>query len=105
MDFNLNRFVDCEIINGAYKEIVEYGIKYRLFSTFSEEDMNWHIDGIRRKIHVLRNSGDWQIQFDDEIPNSLTELKNFIIEAEQFHRVIKGRGDLLIAIEEGDFFE
>ncbi len=105
MNFNLNRFADCEIINGAYKEIVDYGIKYRLFSTFSEEDMlTWHIDGVRRKIHVLRNSGEWMFQFDDETPYKLTELKNFIIEAEQFHRVIKGHGDLLIAIEEGDFF-
>ena len=93
-------FDDCEIINGAYKEIEWGGAKYRLFGEFSDEEMlTWHIDGVRRIVRVHINDG-WHFQYDDEIPIELIESQELDIGAEQFHRVMKGHGYLLISIFE-----
>jgi hypothetical protein len=40
---------------------------------------------------------DWQFQFDNEIPQRLSENKLFIPK-ETYHRLIKGTGDLKVKI-------
>lgn len=66
---------------------------------FSQEvheiDLKWHRDGEDREIIALGET-DWKIQLDDRLPTSLN-LPVFI-KAGQWHRVIKGSGDLRLKI-------
>jgi ribosomal protein L19 len=72
-----------------------------LIRTFSKELKNeelvWHRDAEDRIIIPLHES-DWKIQLDDELPKSLNLNEPILIESEQFHRLIKGNGNLEIKI-------
>ena len=63
-----------------------------------DEDLVWHRDHEDRRIYVIQNSG-WQLQLDDELPkhmfiNSIVDIKK-----DEYHRLIKGSGSLVIRIK------
>ena len=50
-----------------------------------------------RTIKVLSSQG-WQLQMDNELPKDLLFGESYYIPKETYHRVIKGKGDLVVEI-------
>ncbi len=69
------------------------------YSTVAHQDLVWHRDKYYREITILEGN-DWQLQLDNELPVTLEKGKIYQIPAMEFHRVIKGEGDLKIKIWE-----
>jgi hypothetical protein len=57
------------------------------------------MDKKTRQVLVLSHGG-WKFQLDGELPQDLYNGKVFTIEKETFHRIIKGRSDLIVLISE-----
>ena len=62
------------------------------------EELVWHQDQEDRIVKVIQSNG-WKLQMDNEFPITLKEGKTYKIPAYLYHRVIKGKGDLVIAIK------
>jgi hypothetical protein len=58
-------------------------------------ELLWHRDNEQRTIEILGET-DWKIQLDNELPTSLNQT--IFIERHQWHRVIKGDGNLRLKI-------
>lgn len=71
--------------------------------TFSEDvdelELIWHRDKYKREITILEGKG-WELQLDNQLPEELEKGKIYTIPAMEYHRVIKGSGDLVIKIWE-----
>ena len=85
-----------EISSGKpYKDI---GI-LRLFEpNVNSKDLVWHRDKEDRKVEVLEGEG-WQFQFNGSLPFELTEGRKFKIDKDMYHRVIKGKTNLVLKIK------
>lgn len=69
----------------------------RLFSQeIDERELMWHRDEEDREIISISKT-DWKIQLENELPIELNSLVK--IKAGEWHRVIKGNGDLKIKIK------
>ena len=68
-------------------------------SDTNNDELKWHRDENNRLIRVL-NENDWLIQFENELPIELIEGEYLHIPEKMFHRVIKGKSNLVIEIEE-----
>ena len=66
--------------------------------TVDPEELKWHQDDETRLIEVLE-SGGWYIQYDNELPMPLKENKTYLVRKGEWHRVLKGNGDLKVKIE------
>ena len=64
-------------------------------SSTDSKEFVWHRDKEDRIVEAISNSG-WMIQMDNELPR-LIDGKIFIPK-ETYHRVIKGKGDLVVRI-------
>ena len=62
----------------------------------------WHRDDEDRKITILECGKDWKLQFDDALPFVLESNTSIFILRHQWHRVIKGTGDLVVKIVKCD---
>lgn len=70
----------------------------RLFLAWApSESFVWHRDEEDRKIKVLDGDG-WCFQFQDCLPFVLKRGSEFNIKAYEYHRLIKGKNDLLVRI-------
>ena len=70
----------------------------RIFKYYvAEEDLVWHRDKEDREVAVMKGKG-WKFQFDNELPFLLPRGKLFKIPKMQYHRIIKGEGDLVLKI-------
>jgi len=58
-------------------------------------ELLWHRDLEDRTIEAIGET-DWKLQLDNELPTSLN--KQILIERHQWHRVIKGNGNLRLKI-------
>lgn len=78
----------------------------RIFSEdVDSSELIWHRDKKDREVTVCGSDENleknfWQIQFDNELPVDLIVGEVYNIPKEQFHRVIKGSGDLQVIIRE-----
>lgn len=61
-------------------------------------DLKWHRDAEDRWVKAVGPS-DWKIQLDNQLPTSLTE--EVFIPAGEWHRLIKGTGELRVEIKAG----
>jgi hypothetical protein len=82
-----------------FREIVSSDHSVRVFpQTTKKTELKWHFDNEDREITFLHDS-DWKFQMDDELPIDIHEgLKVFIPEGE-YHRIIKGTGDLKVRVK------
>lgn len=75
----------------------------QIIRTFNENvnplDLVWHKDDKDRVVTILENS-EWKFQFEDELPIDLYEGRTININKTDWHRVIKGSGELKIKIIE-----
>lgn len=68
-------------------------------SITNSEEYIWHRDTNDRKITVLEGEG-WKFQFDDELPIIINKGEQLIIPKMIYHRLILGKTNLKIRIEE-----
>ena len=74
--------------------------KLRSFSESTDDrDLVWHRDSKDRNITVIKSNG-WQLQTDGALPVDLIENLSYFVERDEWHRLLKGRGELVIKIEE-----
>jgi|TARA_R110001606_G_C15331775_1_gene645648 hypothetical protein len=79
-----------------YKEHIEGNANIRKFSSDVDEmELVWHRDREDRLIESTHDT-DWKFQFDNEIPESLNN--EIFIKKGEWHRVIKGSGDLILKV-------
>jgi hypothetical protein len=83
-----------------FKQEIQDGKLLRTFSNgVDEHELKWHYDLKDRKVQVIKGD-NWLLQIDNQLPETLTPLKEYFIPKGVYHRVIKGSGDLVVLIEE-----
>ena len=93
-----------EISTGKpYSQIEEYDYIIREFSgDVDESELVWHRDKETRTVFVLQGEG-WYIQMDNQHPRELVEGVSYIIPKMEYHRLLKGKGNLIIQIKENNY--
>jgi hypothetical protein len=82
-----------------FKENSKGNISVRTFSnSVNETELKWHWDNENR-IVVCEHETDWQIQMDNQLPFKIEKNKKYFIPEGEYHRVIKGSGDLTIKVK------
>jgi hypothetical protein len=78
-------------------------IENKLIRTFdpdvNSDELVWHQDLNTRNVLIIE-SGGWLYQRENEIPKPLINNEIIHIPKLSWHRVIKGRGKLIVAISE-----
>jgi quercetin dioxygenase-like cupin family protein len=81
-----------------YQEIQQGAIAIRTFKKDVQDDeLVWHRDRENREVRVVKGNG-WQFQREDHLPILLKEGDVIQIKKEEWHRIIKGRTDLIVEI-------
>ena len=62
------------------------------------KELVWHRDEELRKITILEGEG-WHFQFNGSLPFELKTGRKFSIPKDMYHRVIKGKTDLVLKIK------
>lgn len=65
----------------------------------SDSELEWHRDRKDRTVRVLE-SGGWKFQHDNRIPTEIKAGDTLHIRANQYHRILKGSGSLIVEIVE-----
>ena len=85
-----------------FKEVNENGIKKRVFKESTDNhELKWHFDLNDRKVKIVKSNG-WMFQMDNQLPVRLNEGDVISIPKGMYHRVIKGKGDLIVKIKESE---
>jgi hypothetical protein len=78
-------------------------INNKIIRTFEKNVLSlhliWHRDKQDRYVKILEGV-DWQLQFDNRMPEKLVVGKIYYIPRMMYHRIIKGTKDLVLEIEE-----
>lgn len=83
-----------------YKQYSLRNSYIRLFEADCEqEELIWHVDKYDRVVRVLL-ADDWRFQYDNELPIRMYAGQTIFIQSNTWHRVIKGRGSLIVKITE-----
>lgn len=64
-----------------------------------EEELVWHRDKRARKVTPL-TANEWKYQLEDCLPHEFKEGIEITIPRMMYHRVIKGKGQLVVRIME-----
>lgn len=80
-----------------FKEVIQNEkVRIRTFSPdIDEQELKWHYDLEDRTIIPLAFN-DWKIQKDNSLPEEIN--KTLFIKAKEWHRVIKGKTELVVKI-------
>tara|TARA_B100000282_G_C31271850_1_gene282505 strand:- start:100 stop:360 length:261 start_codon:yes stop_codon:yes gene_type:complete len=82
-----------------YQEIQQGEFTIRTFKKDVQDDeLVWHRDKEDRIVRVIKGSG-WQFQRDNHLPVLLKEGDTIKIKKEEWHRIIKGKTDLIVEIK------
>lgn len=65
--------------------------------TVTEEDLQWHWDDQDRIVTPLHET-DWELQLDNQLPQSMHPGVSYYIPAGVWHRVLRGTGALEIEV-------
>jgi hypothetical protein len=83
-----------------YTQTYDKGVIIRQFGDDIEsEELVWHRDRHTREVTVL-DGDDWKIQLDNKLPEELVKGKIYKIPKMEYHRIIKGTGQLVVKIWE-----
>ncbi len=88
-------------MNNPYDEkILNENTRVRTFnSNVSEDHLIWHRDRQDRVVEVIHSNG-WLFQRDDSVPILMSPGDKIQISTNEWHRIIKGKGDLVLKIIE-----
>ena len=82
------------------ESLIREGLLLREFKAdVDSEELVWHLDREDRWVRVIE-SGKWQLQMDNKLPQPLMEGETYFIPAMTYHRVIKGDDKLVVLIKE-----
>lgn len=81
------------------QEISDNKIRRTFSPDVDSDELKWHQDLADRQVTVLE-SGGWEFQMEDSLPVKLEHAKKLFIPKFVWHRVIKGKGKLVVEIEE-----
>lgn len=82
-----------------YKENYNEGFYYRTFSfDIDSNELKWHFDE-QDRIVVCEHDTDWMIQIDNQLPQKIYKNNQIFIPEGEYHRIIKGSGDLKVKIK------
>lgn len=70
----------------------------RLLIDLDENEKVWHQDDENRLVEILECGDGWMFQYDNQLPIHLTKNTKLNIQRHRWHRVIKGKNNLLIKI-------
>lgn len=85
-----------------YKEVLSNNSRTREFKINTpNKELVWHRDEKDRYVTILEGEG-WQFQLDNELPLELQKKDVIFIPKQTYHRVLKGKTNLVIKIEEND---
>ena len=83
-----------------YIQVEEEGYIVRQFKeTVLDEELVWHRDKCDRIVEVL-DGENWEIQFENKLPQSLKIGEEYVIPAYTYHRIKRGTTDLIVRIQE-----
>ena len=75
----------------------------RILRTFSidveSDEMKWHRDARDRRVTVISGIG-WLLQIEDGLPVEMAVGRSFFISKDSWHRIHKGKTDLVVLIDE-----
>ncbi len=78
-------------------------IEGKIVRTFTPDvdvaELKWHQDLKDRKVRIIEDGG-WSFQIEDDLPNKLSVDQQIFIPKFVWHRVIKGKDNLVVEIEE-----
>ena len=81
------------------QKIIAPKIVLRAFNDdVSQDELNWHKDHEDRDVFVLSAGEGWGVQFEDKLPRRLVKNDRIVVKANEWHRVIKGDGEMQILI-------
>lgn len=81
------------------QEIIGNKLRRVFTPDVESEELKWHQDLKDRKVTVVEGGG-WEFQMEDCLPTKLVDAKQIYIQKFAWHRVIKGKGTLIVEIEE-----
>jgi len=88
------------VSNKPYSENKKNNKTIRVFNeSVNSDELVWHRDKKDRLVEVIESKG-WMFQLDDEYPVELKCGDTFFIPMNIYHRVIKGKGNLIISFTE-----
>jgi hypothetical protein len=81
-----------------FEEKIVDNKKLRIFSpNVDSGELKWHRDRENREVRIIENE-DWFLQMDNELPKKLIVGEKYNIPMGVYHRVIKGKGNLVVEI-------
>ena len=86
-------FSDTKISNSFVKRVIS--------ETKASEELTWHRDHADRVVIVVEGT-DWKFQRDNAVPVLIKRGDILQVGANEWHRVIPGKGDLVVVIREGE---
>ena len=82
------------------EKIISEAVRIRKFSASTPKDhLVWHRDRQNRVVEVIGGKG-WMFQRDGSIPVLINPGTIFEVRSNEWHRIIKGDGDLIVKITE-----
>jgi len=82
-----------------YKEkYIDENIVERVFESNEINIYPWHRDAEDREIIVINADESWFFQLDNQLPVALIPGKSIKITKQKFHRLIMGKGKLVLKI-------
>lgn len=81
-----------------FSEELNDGYHVRTFlKDLNENELKWHWDAEDR-IVICEHDTDWKFQYDNELPIPIEKNTPLFIENGQYHRIVKGTGDLTLKV-------
>jgi hypothetical protein len=69
----------------------------RFSAEINPEELRWHRDGEDREILIMESDG-WALQKDNGLPQELLKGKSHSVRKGEWHRLLKGSGELVLRI-------
>lgn len=70
----------------------------RTFSNeVNESELKWHFD-LEDRIIICEHETDWILQMDNQLPFKIQKNKQYFISEGEYHRIIKGNGNLTVKV-------
>lgn len=88
------------VVKPYVEKIISEAVRIRKFSASTPKDhLVWHRDRQNRVVEVIGGKG-WMFQRDGSIPVLINPGTIFEVRSNEWHRIIKGDGDLIVKITE-----
>ena len=81
------------------KQIADNTFLREFSESVESEELVWHRDRKDRYVEIVEGTG-WKLQMDNQLPEEMSKGKLYRIPKMEYHRIIKGTGQLVLKIWE-----